>query len=199
MKVGVAIPCHKRDIEICLKYPMPTLALLNPAPHKILVDVNEGGYGGLKVIRTRLFDKLFDVYGCEVVISICADYRMINRNLINEVSPVKVVNYGRFFNTPIIGLMHYISRRLTRSPWSSMFSIPRKVWFNEVRNNPLWNGRDGSIPRCVQMDYESHMGVNYMLMRRDTQRLVWGALNNPAFRKRGLIRRMVKMTQGIKI
>ena len=199
MKVGVAIPCHVRDLEICLKYPMPTLALLNPKPHKILVDVNEGSYASLKVIRTRLFDKLFDVYDCDVVISICADYRMINRNLINEVSPVKVVNYGRFFNTPIIGILHYMSRRFTRSPWSAMFSIPKEIWIEEVRNNPLWTGRDGSIPKCVKMDYESHMGVNYMLMRRNTKRLVFGALNNPAFRKRGLLRRILKMSQGIKI
>ena len=188
-----------RDIEICLKYPMPTLALLNPKPHKILVDVNKGSYGGLKVIRTRLFDKLFNVYDCDVVLSIAADYRMINRNLINEVSADRVVNYGRFFNTPIIGFVHFMARRLTRSPWSAMFSIPKEIWFNEVRDNPIWHGRDGDIPKCVNMNYESHLGINYMLMRRDTKRLVKGALNNPAFRKRGIARRILKMSQGVKL
>jgi len=198
LKVGVAIPCHIRDIEICLKYPIPTLKLLNPSPHKILVDINEGVYGGLKEIRTKLFDSLFIDFDCDIVLSVCADYRMINKNIINEVSPDRVVNYGRFFNTPIIGLVHYVARRLTRSPWSSMYSIPRKVWFKEVRNNPLWNGMDGSVPRCVNMDYESHMGINYMLMRRNTQRLI-EAVNSAEYRKRGIFRRMIKMSQGIKI
>lgn len=199
LKVGVAIPCHVRDIEICLKYPMPTLALLDPKPHKILVDVNEGTYGGLKTIRTRLFDKLFDVHDCDIVLSIAADYRMINKNIINEMSLNRVMNYGRFFNTPIIGFVHYMARRLTRTPWSSMFSIPKAIWFDQVRDNPLWNGKDGDIPRCVDMDYDSHLGINYMLMRRNTKRLVEGALYNPAFRERGLIRRLIKMSQGIKL
>lgn len=200
VKVGVAIPCHFRDIEICLKYPVPTLKLLNPSPHKILIDFNCGVYGGLKKIRTKLFDRLFNVYDCDIVLSVCADYRMINKNIINEMSLDKVMNYGRFFNTPIIGIMHYMARRLTRFPWSSMFSIPREIWFMEVRDNPLWNGFDGSIPKCVNMDYESHMGINYMLMRRDTKRLIEATLKNPKYRKnKGMIRTIIKMTQGIKI
>lgn len=200
VKVGVAIPCHFRDIEICLKYPVPTLKLLNPSPHKILIDFNCGVYGGLKKIRTKLFDRLFNVYDCDIVLSVCADYRMINKNIINEVSLDKVMNYGRFFNTPIIGIMHYIARRLTRKPWSSMFSIPREIWFMEVRDNPLWNGLDGSIPRCVNMDYESHNGINYMLMRRDTKRLIEATLKNPKYRKnKGMIWTIIKLTQGIKI
>ena len=194
----MAIPCHERDLEICFKFPLPTLQLLNPGPHKILVEINRGAYGGLKEIRTKLFDRLFNVYDCDIVLSVCADYRIINKNIINEMSLDKVVNYGRFFNTPIIGLMHYMARRLTRSPWSAMYSIPRKVWFDEVRDNPLWNGFDGSIPRCVNMNYESHMGINYMLMRRNTRRLI-AAVNSPEYRKKGVIRRMIKMSQGIKI
>ena len=198
LKVGVAIPCHRRDIEICFKFPLPTLKLLNPQPHKILIDINDGVYGGLKEIRTKLFDRLFNIYDCDIVLSVCADYRMINKNIIKEMSSDKVMNYGRFFNTPIIGLMHYMARRLTKSSWSAMYSIPRKVWFNEVRDNPLWNGYDGSIPRCVNMKFDTHMGINYMLMRRNTKRLV-EAINSPGYRKRSLIRRMIKMSQGIKI
>ena len=199
LKVGVAIPCHVRDIEICLKYPLPTLELLNPKPHKILVNVNRGVYGGLKQIRTKLFDSLFNFYDCDIVLSVCADYRFINKNIINEMSLDKVMTYGRFFNTPIIGLMHYMIRRVTRKPWSSMYSIPREIWFNEVRNNPVWNGGDGCIPRCVNMDFENHMGINYMLMRRNTKRLVDVALNNPEYRKQDILRRVIKISQGIKI
>lgn len=199
VKVGVAIACHFRDIEICLQYPIPTLKLLDPRPHMILLDINDGGYRGLKEIRTRLFDDLFNVHHCDIVLSVCADYRIINKNIINEMSLDKVVNYGRFFNTPIIGLMHYIARRLTRSPWSAMYSIPREIWFMEVRDNPLWNGFDGSIPKCVNMDFESHMGINYMLMRRDTKRLIDATLKNREYRKRGIMRTIIKMTQGIKI
>ena len=199
LKVGVAIPCHINDVELCFKYPIPSLRLLNPSPHKIIVDINSEGYGGLKGIRTRLFDRLFDVYKCDIILSVCADYRIINRNLLNEMSIDKVMNYGRFFNTPIIGLVHYLARRCTKKPWSAMHSIPREIWFNEVRNNPLYTGMDGSVARCVNLDYESHMGINYMLMRRNTKRLIHGALNNPEFRKRSFFKRVLKMSQGIKI
>ena len=199
LKVGVALPCHVRDIEICLKYPLPTLELLDPSPHKILVDFNRGVYGGLKQIRTKLFDNLFIVYGCDIVLSVSADYRIINKNIINEMASDKVMTYGRFFNTPIMGLTHYLIKRLTRSSWSSMYSIPKEIWFSEVRNNPLWKGYDGSIPRCVKMNFENHTGINYMLMRRNTKRLVDVALHNPEYRKKNILRRVIKMSQGIKI
>ena len=197
-RVGIGIPCHVNDIELCERFPLSTISLLEPQPHKVLVCVNEGGQSGLKEIRIALFDKLFLKYNCDIVFSMCVDYRIINRNLMNEAPPDKVMNYGRFFNTPIIGLMHYIARRCTRTPWSSMYSIPRKIWFNDVRDNPVFNGFDGSIPRCVNMDFESHMGINYMLMRRNTKRLIEGALD-PKFRSNGLVRSLIKMSQGIKI
>ncbi len=194
----MAIPCHERDIEICFKYPVPTLSRLNPAPHIILIKVNSGKYTDLKEIRTSLFDALFNDYNCDVVLSVCTDYLIVNRNLLNEIPLDRVANFGRFFNTPIIGLFYYLLRRCTNSPWSAMYSIPKDVWFNEVRDNPLWRGYDGDIPKCVKMNYDVNYKVNYLLTRRNTRRIVDLSLEN--YRKdRSLFRFFLKMMLGVKI
>lgn len=197
-RVGMAIPCHVRDIGLCFQYPIPSLSRLNPAPHITLVQLNSGEYADLKDLRTHLFDTLFLEHNCDAVLSVCTDYRIINKNLLNEVSLEKVVNYGRFFTTPIIGAFYYLLRRCTNSPWSAMYSIPKDVWFNEVRDNPLWDGYDGSIPKCVKMNYEVNYKVNYLLTRRNTKRIVDLSLEN--YRKdRSLIRFVLKMLLGVKI
>lgn len=198
MKVGVAIPCHTRDIEICFQYPIPSLSRLTPAPHLTLIKLNSGKYADLKEIRTQLFDSLFNDHDCDAVLSVCTDYLIVNRNLLNEIPLDRVANFGRFFNTPIIGLFFYLLRLCTRSPWSAMYSIPKDVWFNEVRDNPLWKGDDGDIPKCVKMNYEVNYKVNYLLIRRNTKRIVDLSLEN--YRKdRSLFRFISKMLLGVKI
>lgn len=197
-KIGVAIPCHVRDVELCFRYPVPSLSRLDPAPHITLIKLNSGEYGDLKALRTKLFDTLFNEHDCDAVLSVCTDYRIINKNLLNEVSLEKVVNFGRFFNTPIIGAFFYMIRLCTNSPWSAMYSIPRDVWFNEVRENPLWRGYDGDIPKCVNMNYLVNYKINYLLTRRNTQRITKVALGN--YRKDGsLLRFVLKMLLGVKI
>jgi hypothetical protein len=194
VKVGIAIPCSTKDIEICFKYAINSIGLLNPLPHQIVVDINDKGYRGLKEIRTKLFDELFLEHDCDVVLSMCADYRLTNKKLLTKVSSTRVVSYGRFFNTPIIGIFFYVLRLLTRKPWSAMYSIPREIWFSKVRDNPLWNGYDGSIPKCVDMDFISNKGINYMLMRRDTKRIIKASLKELT-----LFRKMLKMLLGVKL
>ena len=197
-KIGVAIPCHVRDIELCFQYPIPTLARLDPAPHLTLIKLNSGEYGDLKEIRTSLFDTLFNEHDCDAVLSVCTDYRITNKNILNEVSLEKVVNFGRFFTTPIIGLLFYVLRKCTRSPWSAMYSIPRKVWFNEVRDNPLWNGYDGSIPKCVKNNYVANNKINYLLTRINSKRITKVALED--YRRDGNLRRyFLRMILGVKI
>ncbi len=197
-RVGVAIPCHVRDSEMCFRVVVPTLSRMKPAPYMTLIELNTGEYTDLKDLRTRLFDSLFYDHNCDVVLSVCTDYLIINRNLLNEVSLERVVNFGRFFTTPIIGFFFYLLRRCTNSPWSAMYSIPRDVWFNEVRDNPLWQGNDGDIPKCVKMNYEINYKVNYLLTRRNTKRIVDLSLEN--YRKDGsLLRFILKMLLGVKI
>ena len=199
LKIGVGIPCHTRDIPLLERYALPSLCSLNPMPYKILVLVNDGNYKNLKEIKIEIIDSLFLEYDCDIVLSACADYLFIDTNLMNYIHPNKIMNYGRMLNTPIIGLMWVIARRLVKKPWSSMFSIPKNIWFNIVRDNPLYNGNDGSIPIVMNNCFESHMGINYMLMRRDTKRLIDDTLNNPRYRNTRILRRMIRMSRGIKI
>ena len=197
-RIGVAIPCHVRDAEMCSQVAVPTLSRMKPAPYMTLIDLNTGEYEDLKEIRTKLFDSLFNEYGCDAVLSVCTDYLFTNRNLINEIPRDKVMTFGRFFNTPIIGFFFYLLRRCTKTPWSAMYSIPRDVWFNEVRDNPLWHGYDGDIPECVNQDYAVNYKINYLLTRRNTKRIVDLSIAN--YRKDGsVLRFFLKMLLGVKI
>ncbi len=198
LRVGVAIPCHFSDITLLEKYPLPTIQALNPPPHKTLVLVNDGS-NGLKEYRTRLFDKLFLDYNCNIVISACADYRFTNKKLITQMNPDKVQNYGRVFTTPIMSILFYLLRRITKTPWSAMYSIPKKVWFERIRDNPIFDGTDGSIPRAVNMDYKSHLGISYMLMRRNKKGIIQNALFSEYSQEKHLIKRVIKMTKALHI
>lgn len=198
MRIGVAIPCLNTDVPLLEKYTLPSLSVLDPPPNKILVLVNDGT-GGLKEYRTKLFDKLFLEHKCDIVLSACADYRFTNKKLVTQMNPNKVQNYGRVYNTPLMSILFYVLRRMTRKPWSGMYSIPKKIWFEQVRDNPVFDGTDGTIPRCVDMDYVSHMGVNYMLMRRNRKGIIQNALFSPYSLEKHPIKRIVKMMKGLPI
>ena len=197
-RVGVAIPCRVSDVSLAEKYPLPTLQALDPVPHKVLVLVNDGTRG-LKEYRTRLFDSLFLEHGCDVVLSACTDYRFIDKKLMTKMDPVRVQNYGRVFTTPVMSVLFFVLRILARNPWSSMYSLPKRVWFEQIRDSPIFDGTDGSIPRAVGMDYESHMGVSYMLMRRNTKGIIRNALFSKYSQEKHLIKRVIKMLKGLHI
>ena len=199
LKIGVGIPCHKRDIPLLERYTLPSLLNLNPSPYKILILINEGTYTDLKEIKTEIYDSLFKDYDCDIVLTACADYLFVNKTLMLEVHPDKVMNYGRMLNTPIIGLMWVIARRLVKKPWSACHSMPKKIWFETIRDSSLYDGTDGSIPIIMNMCFESHRGINYILMRRNTKRIVNNALFNPIMRKKHIIKRILKLTQGLPI
>ena len=198
MRIGVAIPCHVNDIPLLEKYPLPSLSILDPPPDKILILVNDGTKG-LKEYRTRLFDKLFLEHNCDVVLSACSDYLFTNKKLMVQINPDKVQDYGRFFSTPLMSLVFTVLRRMARKPWSSMYSIPRKIWFEQVRDSPVFDGTDGSIPRIVKMDYDSHMGINYILMRRNTKGIIQNALFSTYSQEKHLMKRVIKMMKGLHI
>lgn len=98
-----------------------------------------------------------------------------------------------------MSFVFFILRRMSKSPWSAMYSIPKKVWFEQVRDNPVYDGTDGSIPRCVDMDYKSHMEISYMLMRRNTKGIIQNALFSEYSQEKHLIKRVIKMMKGLHI
>ena len=114
-------------------------------------------------------------------------------------NPDKVQNYGRVFTTPLMSILFFMLRRMSKNPWSAMYSIPKKIWFKQIRDNPIFDGTDGSIPRTVNMNYESHMGVSYMLMRRNTKGIIQNALFSKYSQEKHLIKRIIKMTKGLHI
>jgi len=158
LRVGVAIPCHISDIPI-LKYCLASIKELNPQPHKVSIDINEGEKS-LKQIRTSLFDSLFET--CDVVLSVDADFYLFP-NILSKVRNDKVVSFMCFYRK------HYVfsltcMRILFFNGWTGLYSIPKKIWFETVRDN--FNGTDSSVNRSLgKFNWIFEKGFSYEDLR----------------------------------
>jgi len=141
LKIGVAIPCHVDDLRY-LPNCLSGVSQLNLKPYAFLVDVNNGD-SSLREIRGRLFDALFSA-GCDVVLQCSVDFYLLP-NMLNYVDANKVATFP------------FLARRLSDFTmlffwlmgrgWSGCYSIPKSVWFNQVREK--WSGFDNSVLKIV--------------------------------------------------
>jgi len=140
-KIGVAIPCHIKD-RLFLKQCLFGIENLNPKPYRVEVDVNEGERS-LHQIRENLFDKLFSI-GCDVVLQCDSDFYLFPK-ILRYIDAKKVTTFSCLARrlSDVTMLLLALSGR----SWTGCYSIPRNVWFNEVRDS--WNGTDADVLRIV--------------------------------------------------
>lgn len=162
-KVGIAIPCHVNDkklLPVCLQ----AVENLDPPPHTYLVDLNKGE-GGLRGIRTRLFNKLFET--CDVILQCDVDYYLFP-DILSYVRKGKVTNFCHL--TQSFGdVFKTIARFVSRNPWTGCYSLPKAVW-QRIKMSYEWDGTDTSVKKIVS-DYVFIYTPKYYLLRRSPRRI----------------------------
>lgn len=163
IKIGIAIPCYIKDkqfLATCLR----AIANLDPPPHTHLVDLNRGE-GGLKRIRTRLFDKLFET--CDVVLQCDVDFYLFP-DILSHVRRGKVTSFSRL-TRGLVDVLMVIVRFLSRHPWTGCYSLPKAVW-QKIKSSNKWDGTDASIQNIVNNYIFVHT-PKYYLLRRSPRRI----------------------------
>lgn len=162
-RIGIAIPCYFKDkhlLPLCLQ----AISRLDPPPHTYSVDVNRGE-GGLKRIRTRLFDKLFET--CDVVLQCDVDFYLFP-DILYYVHPDKLISFNRLTRS-ISDVSRLMARFISRQPWTGCYSLPKNIW-RKVKESSDWDGTDGAVQKIVGR-YTFVYTPKYYLLRRSTRRL----------------------------
>lgn len=179
MKVGVAIPCHIDDkplLQDCLE----SVANLNPQAFLHLVDLNDGKRS-LKLLRTALFDSLFDK-GCDVVLNCDVDFWLFPQ-ILQYVRHDCVVDFAQlernFSDVPIMLL-----RLFYPQSWSGLYSLPKHEW---ERIKTSWDGTDTSVKQLCP---------NYVFVKRPMYYALRSSMGKPDdFDGKSLFRKVLWMAK----
>lgn len=175
IKIGIAIPCYVED-EHFLPACLHAIANLDPQPHTYLVDLN-CGEGGLKGIRTRLFDKLFET--CDVVLQCDVEFYLFP-DILSHVREDRVTSFVCLLRKAV-DIIKVTARFLTPHPWSGCYSIPKAIW-QKVKASPEWDGTDTSIKK-ISGDYVFVYTPKYYLLRRSPRRIQVALSQKSLFRR----------------
>ena len=174
-KIGIAIPCHasdKRFLPVCLH----GIASLDPPPHTYLIDLNRGE-GGLKKIRTRLFDKLFET--CDVILQCDVEFYLFP-DILSYVRDGKATSFCSLTRS-LSDIIKVIARFLSRNPWTGCYSLPKAIW-QKVKASHEWDGTDTSVQKIVK-NYAFVHTPKYYLLRRSPRRIHVALSQKSLFRK----------------
>ncbi len=199
LRIGVGIPCHVRDLTLLSNYSLPSVFNLNPSPDVIAVNINRGE-GGLKKIRTDLFDALFEKYDCDVVFNTDADM-IVSKDVLKYVKEDKVVSFGSIYKTPIATIIRLLLRftliGLGRKSWRGTYSLPRKIWLEKVRNSDIWAGFDSSLRLAIDLDFDSPPIPKILIVRKHSLALKQNTLYHPYNRDMSTFGRLLRLTKAL--
>ena len=141
MKVGIAIPCHERDIRF-LKKCLNSIQNLDLQAHYVTLNINRGERT-LKQIRTDMFNHVFKS-GCDVALQCSSDFYLFPQ-ILRYVDTVKVTTFPFLARRP--SDFFTVLLTLLGRGWTGCYSVPRDIWFSQLRDN--WDGNDSSILNLV--------------------------------------------------
>jgi len=147
LKIGIAIPCLEKDFPY-LKGLKDSISRLDPPPFIHIVNFNNGSKS-LEFYRSELFDSLFNIAQCDVVLSVDVDFYLFP-HILRYIRSDKAVSFAdlklRFTDVPL-----NLIRLFWPKSWSGCYSLPKKVWENQIK--PFWDGTDGSVKELLKGDY----------------------------------------------
>jgi hypothetical protein len=199
LRIGVGIPCHVRDLNLLSRYSLPSAFNLDPAPDVIAVNINRGE-GGHKKIRTDLFNTLFEKYDCDIVFNTDADM-IVLKDALKYIREDKVVSYGPIYKTPIATIINLLLRftfvARKRKEWRGTYSLPRKIWFEKVRNSDVWAGFDSSLKAAIDSDFDCVPFPKVLIVRRHSLALKQVVLYHPYNRDLSTLDRVLRLARSL--
>lgn len=157
-KIGIAIPCHKTDIDF-LKYSLHSIKNLNPQPYLTIININEGKT--LKEIRSSLFNLLIK-NKCDVIFQNSADFYLF-KNILKHVKREKVCSFADLSKKPH-DLTRCFLRLFLRNGWSGCYSMPKEIWLNLFQY--YFDGTDTSVWKTIgKFNYDFRVTFSYYALR----------------------------------
>lgn len=197
MKIGLGIPCHVNDIPLLRKYCLPKVLKLDPQPAIIIVSINDGK-DGMKNIRTELYDYLFKECNCDIVLNLGADM-MPSKNILKYVRRNIIVSYGQYYRRPIATIINIITRLLytafRRRPWRGTYSLPREIWFNQIRNSKVFSPDDESVKRAAKYRYVTVSFPKVLVVREHYKTIKQVILYHHCTRHLTLLGKILRLAQ----
>ena len=198
MKIGIAVPCHLRDVEIFRKYCLPSIQKLNPKPDELTVYFNEGHKDGLKGIKEKLYNNLCNDKNCDIILQCDADFYLF-KNILKYVESNILVNYCNIVKTPISTIIRLVLRNIVKKPWAGCYALPCKIWNKQIKDNPIWDGSDSSVKYATNLNYKSIRVPKYMLVRRSIEAVRINALYHPLNVNKSIFSKMLKLAMTVEL
>lgn len=142
LKIGIAIPCHKRD-EKYLPYCLQSVYNLNPKSYKLDVKINEG-LPSMQQILTDLYDGLFKK-GCDVILRTDVDF-LLFPHILKGVDANRVTTFLPL-NRKLYDIIFYLHKLSPLKTWSGCYSIPKDLWTNKIKQR--FDGTETSVRKSA--------------------------------------------------
>ena len=199
MRIGIGVPCLTKDMELLFRYCLPSIRRLEPPPDVVLTYINNGHKDGLKGIKTLIYDHLFNCHDVDVILCVDSDM-LLFKDILKYIKKDVIVDFHHIVKTPIATMYKIFIRAITNKPLCGCLSIPRKLWFEKIRDNESFNGIDSSIIRSVNSinDFEpKKFPPKFMLMRRSMKQARQDILHHPLNINLGLFRKIIYLLKTI--
>ena len=144
LKIGIGIPCLESDrdyLPTCMK----GVNELKNYGHDVInyIDINDGKEG-LKVVRKRIFNKLFDERSCDVVLQCDVDFFLMDE-ILRYIEKDRLVTFT-FMKRKVSTFIELIKFLISPNTWTGCYSIPRDIW-KDIENKDAFDGNDTSVHR----------------------------------------------------
>lgn len=148
LKIGIGIPCLDADrnyLPTCMK----GVKELKKYGYEVInyIDINDGTEG-LKVVRKRIFNKLFDEGRCDVVLQCDVDFFLMD-DILKYIEKDRMVTFT-FMKRKVSTFIELIKFMISPNTWTGCYSIPRAIW-KEIEDKDAFDGNDTSVHRYCDL------------------------------------------------
>ena len=143
MRIGIGAPCHVDDKKYIPGF-NTAIEDMTRKPDAVYVYENDGSEG-LGVARRKVFDHLFHVEKCSVVLMCSIDHHLFP-DILKHVDPFSITGFGYMAHKPA-DFVSIVKRLFSPFAWTGVYSIPRIFW-NWFKRTPWahkWDGEGDSI------------------------------------------------------
>lgn len=165
-----------------------------------MVNINNGE-GGLRKVRTDLYDALFQKYNCDIVFNLAADM-LVFKDTLKYARSDKIISFGSLYKTPIASLIMLTIRTLSILKggrcWRGCYMIPRNVWLKQVR--PIFRSSDSYVRLAVDNDFDGRkIKPQTLIIRRHYDALKKVIFYHELNRNQPLIKKIKRMMDAVPI
>lgn len=143
MRIGIGAPCHVDDVKFIPGF-NTAIEDMTRKPDAVYIYVNDGSQG-LGQARRKVFDHLFHVEKCSVVLMCSIDFHLFP-DILRHVDPNIITGFGYMMRKPAT-FVSIVKRFFAPHAWTGVYSMPRMfwAWFKRTPWAYKWDGEASAI------------------------------------------------------